>query len=1303
MHTRKSIPRRLLALVLCLLVMAGTVVTASAAGFSPKTETPEPTDASAFEFSNGEITDYTGSDTDVVIPAAIGGVAVTKIGQAAFMAKDIENVVIPSTVTYIGDYAFDYCDSLDSLYFYGDVPTNLSDATYDMSISGLIYCKGTYLSDYEYEVGDYFSVSGTIKNALEDPAYPAAPSHNFEYTSNGDGTHNAKCTDDGCTETVTNEACTLEGAVCKLCGYEADVNNPGFFNYSVDDVTNEATITGYNANGLGGEITLPSTYTVDGKTYPVTAVAARAFNGTNGDTKTTDTTALSKITKITVPSSITTVGDFAFNYIGRYGSKQWNVKEIVFEAENVTFGRGALGGNPNLTSVTLPSKLAEIPSSMFSKDTALTELTIGETVTKIGEQAFSDCTALTAVTFKGTTPPEMAVTTGYSSGNYPFAGLTQEITLSVPKAKLDDYNTAWSAMLSAGTTKAGNITVTTWGEADPIVVSIPDFKVYVNGTTADSDYPKYMEYHVISFDNATKTGTVELKYVGWNKDGGTLDIPETVTTKVIGKDWTFTVVGIGENAMFSYEMTGASSNYWFTTVNFPSTLEYIAKGGCWSLEKVTEIDLSNTKVTWLGSYAFYGCQKATVVKLPDTLASMGGNESSTVKRDDDLGTKLTYTENVFACCDALLRFEVNETNPYFKVVDGILYSKDGTKLIRYPTARPDTHFDIPEGVEVIASQAFMQSYRGTGALQTVSFPSTLKEIESLAFRQSNLTEVTLPVGVKFGSSIFDISKKLAKVTIPEGVTEIGEYMFWSCEALTELKCPSTLVKIGANAFGHTGLTDIDLAQVQEIGEYAFYSCPLTKITIPATANTLGKGIFAACSDLATATFTNGAKTVGAYMFASDYALANLTMPDSIETIGDGAFSYCSKLEELTMPASLSTMGESVFFKAWRLRSVIFPDSVTITALPANTFESCQALTYLHLGKNIKATEPVSLYDTNAGLVVNCAVSESEFTRSKFDVYPYDLDDTTIIWKYEESGNYQDGYPVYNVWMIDEFGNKLEASIPVNAGATPTFKFDVAEPVAPVVLTVYERTGTGEKVVKATYTEKELKALMEDDAPAAGYQFWKEDVNYTEPVPNLVVATGYVTIDTLMQSAGIDFEEGDTLTAADRSDYTSIVSYEDLRDKNLYFDGTNEAGVEVPAAIAIRWNSAKNDSFVNLFETAKSSAYESGNLRFCYGISKDEIGFVPGKRLASNVVSITITHPEPVKGDADGDGVINNVDAAMVYMYYNNAGNVKFTDAQLAALDVNGDGVVNNVDAALIYMYHNNVITEFPTKSADPAA
>ncbi len=553
MRVKNSL-RRLTALLLCLVMMAQMVVVASAATFSPTTETPEPTAADAFAFSDGEITDYVGSDTNVVIPAAIGGVAVTKIGQAAFMSKNIENVVIPSTVTYVDDYAFDYCDSLDSLYFYGDVPANLGDATYDMSTSVVIYCKGTYLSDYEYKMGDDFTVFGTISNGLEDPAYVTV-SHNWKYTDNGDGTHRAVCQDAGCTEVIASEAHTYTGGFC-VCGAKANGSEAGMFNYKVlDENAKTAAIIGYNKTGLGGEITLPSTYTKDGVTYTVTTVAADAFNG-GGNNSNTDAEALSKITKVTVPASITNVEARGFNYVGRYMTRAWNLEEIVFEAENVTFGTAALGSNPKLTSVTLPSGMTEITASMFAKDTALAALTIPATVTKVGKLAFEGCTALRNVTFRSETAPEMENDSGMYGG-YPFKGC-QSLVLNVPG--VETYSEAWDAMLSAGIDLAGDITLKGPGGT---VAYISDFRVYPDA----NDTSEYLAFHVINLDSAEKKGTVELKYVSYSS-GGTLTIPETVTTKVAGEDWTFTVIGIGKSALDQWQSDYTSGSYNFAAVEY---------------------------------------------------------------------------------------------------------------------------------------------------------------------------------------------------------------------------------------------------------------------------------------------------------------------------------------------------------------------------------------------------------------------------------------------------------------------------------------------------------------------------------------------------------------------------------------------------------------------------------------------------------------------------------------------------------------------------------------------------------------
>lgn len=62
------------------------------------------------------------------------------------------------------------------------------------------------------------------------------------------------------------------------------------------------------------------------------------------------------------------------------------------------------------------------------------------------------------------------------------------------------------------------------------------------------------------------------------------------------------------------------------------------------------------------------------------------------------------------------------------------------------------------------------------------------------------------------------------------------------------------------------------------------------------------------------------------------------------------------------------------------------------------------------------------------------------------------------------------------------------------------------------------------------------------------------------------------------------------------------------------------------------------------------------------------------------------------GDVNEDGVVNNVDAAVVYAMYN--GKVSPTESQATAADVNGDGVISNVDAAMIYAFYNGKIESF---------
>lgn len=195
-----------------------------------------------------------------------------------------------------------------------------------------------------------------------------------------------------------------------------------------------------------------------------------------------------------------------------------------------------------------------------------------------------------------------------------------------------------------------------------------------------------------------------------------------------------------------------------------------------------------------------------------------------------------------------------------------------------------------------------------------------------------------------------------------------------------------------------------------------------------------------------------------------------------------------------------------------------------------------------------------------------------------------------------SGETEDGYVV----------------APIYAGATPEFRFGSEKPTEPVVLTVFERYEGESAVVAKTYTLSELKALAQTEV--VGYQHWK---NGSEKV---IASNLYATVGSLLADAGVEFGAGDAVTAADPTDFTSTLTYED---SGVYKYYVNEDGAtEVPAAILISWNTGSGTP-----EDIAKTAYISGSLRFAYGITEQQYAdqSAQGKRLASNIATITVVH------------------------------------------------------------------------------
>ncbi|MCQ2465597.1 MAG: leucine-rich repeat protein [Oscillospiraceae bacterium] len=124
--------------------------------------------------------------------------------------------------------------------------------------------------------------------------------------------------------------------------------------------------------------------------------------------------------------------------------------------------------------------------------------------------------------------------------------------------------------------------------------------------------------------------------------------------------------------------------------------------------------------------------------------------------------------------DSLEEYEVDENNPYFTTVDGVIYDKEMKKLVYYPPAKPVENFKIPESVEIIGTNSFLFAEN----LESISVPENVKIIEAGAFAGS----------------------KIKNIDLKEGITDIEKYAFGGCSELEQIVLPESLERIG-EAFG----------------------------------------------------------------------------------------------------------------------------------------------------------------------------------------------------------------------------------------------------------------------------------------------------------------------------------------------------------------------------------------------------------------------------------------------------------------------------------------------------------------------
>ncbi len=176
-----------------------------------------------------------------------------------------------------------------------------------------------------------------------------------------------------------------------------------------------------------------------------------------------------------------------------------------------------------------------------------------------------------------------------------------------------------------------------------------------------------------------------------------------------------------------------------------------------------------------------------------------------------------------------------------------------------------------------------------------------------------------------GDYAFEYSE-IEGITLPEGISYIGEGSFECAKNLKRIALPSSVTEIGDSAFGEcTGLARVDLGTgVEYIGAYAFECCEaLTSVTIPESVKKLGKGAFIYCESLRKVSILGRMKNLPEFVFSHCVSLKTVNVPDSLRRIYGGAFGWCTSLRSIALPAGIDKIEGGAFEGCTSLRSMVF--------------------------------------------------------------------------------------------------------------------------------------------------------------------------------------------------------------------------------------------------------------------------------------------------------------------------------------------------------------------------------------------
>jgi hypothetical protein len=270
----------------------------------------------------------------------------------------------------------------------------------------------------------------------------------------------------------------------------------------------------------------------------------------------------------------------------------------------------------------------------------------------------------------------------------------------------------------------------------------------------------------------------------------------------------------------------------------------------------------------------------------------------------------------FEECYSMRALNVDANNSHYTSLDGVLYDKSITNLLRWPTSKTGAIFGspfvVPQSVVHIADGAFRSGLHTT----PIVLPSGLESIGNRSFSESSLREILIPAGViSIGHGAFTWCSYLHDINVSSANPFYFSAQGMLCDRLTAtlLQCP--MGKEGALSIPST---------IAHMDAEALMDCwRLTSITVPASVISIGERTFKNCLNAQSIVLTDSIAHLPQEAFLRCSELRTVVLPDHLEDIGARAFEKCGELRSITIPANVSSIGEYAFADCTLLTEIAF--------------------------------------------------------------------------------------------------------------------------------------------------------------------------------------------------------------------------------------------------------------------------------------------------------------------------------------------------------------------------------------------